>query len=130
LIKDVSPGGTQLPGTDLTYSITFTNGGGQSATNFSIIDPNPAINTLKLNSNTDFKVGSVINNLGTSGLTATVGYSNDSGVSFTYTPVSGGGGAPAGYDRNVTHIRWVFAGSLASNSPNNTGNVSFIVRIR
>jgi trimeric autotransporter adhesin len=130
LVKTVTPEGTQLPGTELIYAISFANIGGQSATNFSLIDPNPAINTLKLNNNTDFKVGSVTNSLGTTGLTTTVTYSNDSGATFTYTPVSGGGGAAAGFDRNVTHIRWVFSGSLSQTSPNNTGSVSFIVRIR
>jgi uncharacterized repeat protein (TIGR01451 family) len=120
----------QLSGTELTYAISFINSGGQGATNFSIVDPNPAIATLKLNNNTDFKIGSVTNTLGTTGLTATVTYSNNSGVSFVYTPVSAGGGAPAGYDRSVTHIRWAFTGTLSQTAPNNTGNVSFVVRIR
>ncbi len=120
----------QLSGTELTYTISFTNSGGRGATNFSIVDPNPAIATLKLNNDTDFKIGSVTNSLGTTGLTATVTYSNNSGASFTYTPVSAAGGAPAGYDRTVTHIRWAFTGTLSQTAPNNTGNVSFVVRIR
>ncbi len=92
----------QLSGTELTYTISFTNIGGQGAANFSITDPNPAIATLKLNNNTDFKLGSVANSLGTTGLTATVTYSNNSGASFTYTPVSAGGGAaPARPERNA-----------------------------
>ena len=40
---------------------------------------------------------------------------------------SGGGGAPAGYDRNVTHVRWTFTGTLLSSS---SGSVSFAARIR
>jgi hypothetical protein len=44
--------------------------------------------------------------------------------------VSGSGGAPASYDRNVTHIRWSFTGNLSQTAPNNTGNVGFTVRIR
>lgn len=32
-------------------------------------------------------------------------FSNDNGESWSYTPVSGGGGAPAGYDAAVTHWR-------------------------
>jgi uncharacterized repeat protein (TIGR01451 family) len=130
LVKSVSPTGTQLPGTDLTYTIAFTNTGGQSAVNFILTDPNPADTTLKLNTNTDFKVGSVVNTLGTTGLTVGVSYSNDNGATFAYTPVSGGGGASAGYDRNVTHIRWAFTGALSQISPNNTGNISFVVKIR
>ncbi len=130
LVKSVTPGGTQLPGTELTYTINFTNSGGQAAANFALTDPNPANTTLKLNTDTDFKIGSVVNTFGTSGLTATVVYSKDNAATFTYTPVSAGGGAPAGFDRSVTHIRWNFTGSLGQTAPNNTGSVSFTVRIR
>ncbi|HEX8263864.1 MAG TPA: hypothetical protein VF596_00465 [Pyrinomonadaceae bacterium] len=129
LSKSVTPSSSSVPGTDLTYSINFANSGNASAQNFQLVDPNPG-STLKINTSTDFKVGSIVNTLGTTGLSATVSYSNDNGVSYTYTPVSGGGGAPSGYDRNVTHIRWTFSGSLSSTAPNNTGSVSFVVRIR
>ncbi|MBV9924654.1 MAG: DUF11 domain-containing protein [Acidobacteria bacterium] len=129
LTKSVTPSGTQVPGTVITYTVAFQNGGGAPASAFVLTDPNPAT-TLKLNDYTDFKVGSVVNSLGTTGLTVAVAYSNDSGLTWTYTPVSGGGGAPAGYDRNVTHVRWTFGGSLSQTSPNNAGSVSFSVRIR
>jgi len=45
-------------------------------------------------------------------LTVVIDYSNDSGATWTYTPASGGGGAPSGYDRSVTNIRWTFTGNL------------------
>ena len=122
LVKSVSPGGSQPPETDLAYTITFTNNGGLPALNVVITDPIPTF--------TDFKVGSVTDNLGTTGLTVVVAYSNDGGTTWTYTPISGGGGAPAGYDRNVTNIHWSFAGNLSQTSPNNTGSVSFTARIR
>ena len=122
LSKAVSPTGTQLPGTDLTYTVTFTNSGGAAASSFVISDAIPT--------NTDFKVGSVVNTLGTTGLTVAVAYSNNDGSTWTYTPVSAGGGAPAGYDRNVTNVRWTFTGNLSQTSPNNTGNVKFISRIQ
>lgn len=80
--------------------------------------------------NTDFKVGSVTSSLVTTGLTVVVPYPNNAGSTWTYTPVSAGGGAPTGYDRNVTNIRWTFTGSLSQTSPNNTGNVGFTARIR
>ncbi len=122
LAKSVNPSGSQPPGTDLTYSIAFTNGGGSAAQTLVIKDPIPP--------NTDFKVGSESHDLGTTGLTVVVAYSNDNGSTWTYAPASGGGGAPAGYDRNVTNIRWTFSGNLSQGSPNNTGTVSFITRIR
>ena len=122
LVKTVTPTGSQSPGTDLDYAVTFTNSGSASAQSVVINDPVPA--------NTDFKVGSITNNLGTTGLTVVVTYSNNGGSTNVYTPVSGGGGAPAGYDRSVTNIRWTFTGSLSQTSPNNTGSVSFIARIR
>ena len=132
LVKSVNPAGAQVPGSDLTYSIDYTNTGGNSASSFVIIDPNMA-NADPLERvfrNLDFKVGSMTSTPGTTGLVATFSYSNDGGVTWTYTPVSGGGGAPAGYDRNVTNIRWTFAGSLSHVSPNNTGSVGFVARIR
>ncbi|HEX8285676.1 MAG TPA: hypothetical protein VF588_20135 [Pyrinomonadaceae bacterium] len=113
---------TILAGSDLTYSISFSNTGGYQATNFVIRDQVP--------SNTDFKIGSVTNSLGTTGLTVAVEYSNNGGTSWVYTPTSAAGGAPAGYDRTVTHIRWTFAGSLSQTSPNNAGSVAFTTRIR
>lgn len=121
---------TLQSGTEMTYTIVFTNSGAQAAASFAMTDPNPAIGTLKLNTNTDFKIGTVSNTLPTGLTGATITYSSDSAVSFVYTPVSQGGGAAVGFDRNVTHIRWTFVGSLSQTSPNNTGSVSFTVKIR
>ena len=122
LIKSVNPSSPQPPGTDLTYAITFTNNGGRIATDLIVRDPIPA--------NTDFKVGSVTSNLGTTGLTIAISYSNDGGTTWTYTPVSGAGGAPADYDRVITDVRWSLTGDLSQISPNNTGTLGFTVRIR
>jgi uncharacterized repeat protein (TIGR01451 family) len=121
LDKSVSPTGAVLPGADLTYTIAFSNGGGAPASSFVLLDPVPA--------NTDFKVGSASTALGTTGLTVTVAYSNDNATTWTYTPVSGAGGAPAGYDRTVTHVRWTFAGDLGQTAPNHAGSVAFSVRV-
>jgi uncharacterized repeat protein (TIGR01451 family) len=106
----------------VTYVIIFTNTGGSAAQGLTITDGIPA--------STDFKVGSITNNIGTTGLTIAVAYSNNGGATYTYTPVSAGGGAPAGYDRSVTHVRWTFTGNLSQVSPNNTGDVRFTARIR
>jgi uncharacterized repeat protein (TIGR01451 family) len=122
LTKSVTPSGTQIPGTDLVYTVAFTNTGGAAASSFVMTDPVPT--------NTDFKVGSVTSSLGTTGLTVAVAYSNNGGTTWIYTPASGGGGAAAGYDRNVTNIRWTFTGNLGQTAPNNSGNVGFTARIQ
>jgi uncharacterized repeat protein (TIGR01451 family) len=122
LVKGVSPTGNQSPGTDLVYTISFSNTGALAARNLVITDPIPTF--------TDFKVGSATTTLGTTGLTVAVTYSNNGGTTYVYTPVSAGGGAPAGYDRNVTNIKWTFTGNLSQTSPNNAGSTGFTVRIR
>jgi uncharacterized repeat protein (TIGR01451 family) len=124
LTKSVTPNaGNQLvPGADLVYTIAFSNTGTAGALSFIITDPVPA--------NTDFKLGSVTSALGTTGLTLAVAYSNTGGSSYLYTPTSGSGGAPSGYDRSVTNIRWTLTGSLSQTPPNNNGSVGFTTRIR
>lgn len=119
----------QLPGTDLTYQIAFTNTGGQAAQGLVILDAIPV--------NTDFKIGSTTQ-IVPAGLTLIVEYSFDfvaatpALATWTATPpATGGGGASAGYNRLLKAIRWRSnAGSLTRVSPNNTGNVVFIVKIQ
>jgi uncharacterized repeat protein (TIGR01451 family)/fimbrial isopeptide formation D2 family protein len=115
---------TQAPGSDISYSVTFTNSGGSFASNFVITDPIPT--------NTDIKVGSESHTTPLpTGLTGVaVEYFDISTSTWIANPVSGGGGAPAGYNRNITIIRWTFTGQLSQLAPNNTGNVRFTVRIR
>lgn len=88
-------------------------------------------------SNMDYKLSSATTNVGTTGLTFTIEFSSDFDAlnptiaTWTYTPVTGGGGASAGYDRLVKAVRWrVTSGTLSQTSPNNTGDVSFIAKIR
>ena len=119
--KAVSPSGTQLPGTDLTYTLTITNDGSGDATGVVVKD--------SLAVELDFKVGSVVNNL-PAGVSATVEYSDDAGSTWTYVPVSAGCGAPATYDSCVTHIRWTLQNDLSYIGPDNTGNVEFVARIQ
>ena len=118
----VVPSGTAPPGTDLAYTMTFTNSGSAPALSVALSDSVPV--------NSDFKVGSATTNLGSTGLTVALAYSNNGGATWTYTPTSGAGGAPAGYDRLVTHVRWTFTGSLSQTAPNNTGSMGFTARIR
>ena len=126
LRKSVTPTGDQESGTELNYYITFTNTGGSAAKEVVLTDPVP--NAV------DFKLGSVTIDAGSTGLTIAVEYSNDFNTgtpTWTYTPVSGGGGAPTNFDRNVKAIRWrVTAGNLSSTIPDNSGEVGFTVLIR
>jgi len=126
LFKNVSPSGPQPPDTDLTYTVDFTNSGTGAAQTLIIIDPNPTdvLPAQRVFANVDYKLGTTSIS---SPWSATTEFSNDGGSTWSYTPVSGGGGAPSGYDRAVTNIRWSVTGNVAASA---TGTISFTVRIR
>jgi len=119
--KSVSPGGTQLPGANLTYTVTLSNIGSSNATSVVVVDTLP---TAVL-----FKVGSIVNTL-PAGVSVTVDYSNNGGATWTYVPTSGGCGAPAGYDGCVNRVRWRLQNPLSSTAPNNTGTLQLVTQIR
>jgi uncharacterized repeat protein (TIGR01451 family) len=121
----VSPSGFQPPGTDLTYTTTFSNSTGTLAYNPIVGGPIPA--------NTQFKVSTATQSLGNTGLTAGTGavsYSSDSGATWGYAPISGANGAPSGYDGYVTNVRTSFTGALGPASTVNTGTQTYTVRIK
>lgn len=127
LVKSVTPTGNVLPGTELTYTVTFRNlPGSATATALTISD--------KIPDSTDFKLGSVTYDAGTTGLPApVVEYSaqprdptgdDPPNPWVNYTPA----GAPGSFDPAVTYVRFRFAsGSLAANA---SGSVSFTVKVR
>jgi len=119
--KAVNPSGTQLPGTDLTYTVTITNAGSSNATTVVVVDTLPAA--------TLFKVGSIVTTL-PAGVSVLVDYSNNGGATWTYVPTSGACSAPAGYDGCVNRVRWRLQNPLSSSAPNNTGTLQFVTRIR
>jgi uncharacterized repeat protein (TIGR01451 family) len=112
-----------VPGTDITYGISATNTGGHASSAVTITDPMPP--------NMDFKLGTATFAF-PGGTTVVVTYSSDPGATtYNYTPVSGGGGAAAGYDRNVTGVRWTMtAGQLNAVGVGNSGTVQFTAAIR
>lgn len=117
--KSVTPAGTVTPGMDLTYTMKFNNTGEYDATSVIVYEDVPP--------GVAFKLSSVSQTL-PPGTTATVHYSSDGGATWTYTPVSGGGGAPAGYDALVNRIRWTLDMQLA---PSTTlSEVGFVAKIR
>jgi hypothetical protein len=123
LVASVSPTGAQAPGTVLTYAGAIANGGAVSSQTNVAVAPIPA--------NTDFQLGSVTSTLTGTNLTSpTIAYSNNSGSTYTYTPTSTGGGAPSGYDRTVTNIRWTFGGTLSQGAGAANASVGFNVRIQ
>jgi hypothetical protein len=118
-----------VPGATIAYVVAYdnmvtstggTNNSTLTASSIVLLDPVPA--------DTDFKVGSATSNPAV-GITGVVTeYSNDGGTTWTYTPVSGGGSAPAGYDRNVNRVRFTLTGPVAP--ADLAGNNGFTVRIR
>ncbi|HEU4596449.1 MAG TPA: right-handed parallel beta-helix repeat-containing protein [Pyrinomonadaceae bacterium] len=122
------------PGTDLTYTLTFRNrvaAGGMSATGLTLIDIIPP--------NTEFKVGSMTYNRGTTtlGVPPTMQATNvslpnpdptqpplpppDADPAWSYTPTGT-------YDPAVKFVRWKFTtGAVASGT---SGTVAFTVRIK
>ena len=121
IAKSVSPGGTQLPGANLTYTVTLSNIGSSNATSVVVVDTLP---TAVL-----FRVGSIVNTL-PAGVSVAVDYSNNGGATWTYVPASGACSAPAGYDRCVNRVRWRLQNPLSSTAPNNTGTLQFVTQIR
>ena len=118
--KSVNPGGTQPPGTNLTYTVAITNIGTENAVDVVHVDSVPA--------QLGFKLGSVSTTL-PGGVTGTVAYSNN-GTTWTYTPTSGGCGASASYDYCVRAIRLSLNNPLSHVGPNNTVQLEFIAKVK
>jgi len=121
LTKSVNPAGNQAPGTVLVYRTDYSNVGTADLTAVVIYDAIPAW--------TQYRVTSASNGTLAAGIVGiTIEFSDDGGATWTYIPADGGGGAPAGFDANVTNIRWTLNGTLAGGAGTADG-VSFDVRI-
>ena len=118
--KSVTPSGVQAPGTELTYTVTVTNSGSEAAEAVMTVDSLPG--------EVELRVGSVGTTL-PPGIGETIEFSTD-GADWTYTPVSGGCGAAAGFDGCVTRVRWTLANPLPAVAPDNTASLQFVARIR
>ena len=125
----------QQPGTELTYTITFTNSAGASAAqNLTIIDIIPITDTgTSIIRNTEFKVGSMTFSPGTSTLSilpSDYKYYNDPLAVYPLLPPWNPSSdyTPSGaFDYNVTYVGWKLTGNMP---PGTSGSVTFIVRIR
>ncbi len=117
-----------VPGATIAYVVAYDNVTSSGGTNNSTITASSIVLIDPVPADTDFKVGSATSNPA-AGITLVVtAYSSDGGSTWTYTPASGAGGAPAGYDRSVTHVRFTLTGPMAPADA--AGNNGFTVRIR
>ncbi|HEV2147978.1 MAG TPA: DUF11 domain-containing protein [Longimicrobiaceae bacterium] len=121
LARSVLPSASSPPGTDLTYTLQFGNGGEADASGVVVTDLLPA--------QLLFKLGSLQETL-PAGVSATVAFSADGGASWSYVPASGECSAPAGYDACVQRIRWTLAGTLPADPALSAGSFRFVARIR
>lgn len=120
LAKSVNPSTVQAPGTDLTYTLSFSNQGDFAATSVVVTDSVPTQVQLKL--------GSTSTTL-PAGITAVTEYSLN-GTVWTYVPVSAGCGAPAGYDACVRRIRWRLNQALPAGAAASASTAVFLARIK
>lgn len=122
------------PGTEITYTVAFSNLGGTTVQNFYLVDVIPfSVSGSTIVRSTEFKVGSMTFAPGSTALTLPVAgrrYFSDA-INFpaptppwnpatTYTPVGA-------YDPAVSYVGWQFSGTMA---PGTSGSVTFTVRIR
>jgi len=128
VIPSIAAGNTPVPGSTIAFVNTYLNLSSAQNTNDAILNASSIVLIDTIDpAKTDFKVGSLTSNLATGISGVTTAFSNDGGSTWTYTPVSLAGGAPAGYDRLVTNVRSTLTGTLG---PQATGDVGFTVRIR
>jgi uncharacterized repeat protein (TIGR01451 family) len=113
------------PGTDITYTIAFSNLGGAPVKNLVIADMVPF--------NTDYKVGSATFSYT---LTPTIDFSTAARTAVDppptpnpFTPLYTPAGAAGTYDTQLNWVRWSF-GAANSIPVGATGTVSFTVRIK
>jgi uncharacterized repeat protein (TIGR01451 family) len=125
VIKSATPSPAVNPGQVVTYSVLLTNTGAGGATSVIAQDQLSPYVYWGINS---FGAGIAFQLIdgaspNQSGLTlGTPVYSSNNGSTWTYAPVSGGGGAPAGYDANVTNWRIPMTGTMNANGANFTVN--------
>lgn len=124
-----SSSATASPGQTIRYRVYVSNIGYGIASAVVAIDNFSSFTAFRLNTfgaglNVQFTQGSPSSTLAL----GTVQYSNNGGSTFAYTPVSGAGGAPAGYDANVTNARIPLTGTMAGNGSNFWLEYDVIVR--
>ena len=128
VLSKLASGASASPGEDIDYQVLVSN--------TSVLGTGDAINVMvsdRLPQFTAFQLGSIqfvdgpapyiSSNLSVD----TIEYSDDGGVTWTYVPSSEGGGAPPGYDGNITHFRVLFDGVMP---PNGGFRLDYSVQLR
>jgi uncharacterized repeat protein (TIGR01451 family) len=110
MVKSASAAAVR-PGDVVTWTLVVQNGGPGLATGVSLSDPisrHLAFGLDAYGAGVPFQFVD-----GGSGLVpGTPEYSADGGATWTFVPVSGGGGAPAGFDARVTNWRLPMTGTM------------------
>ena len=102
--------GSANPGQVVIYTVRLVNTGNGAGTEVVLTDDLSPYGALDLGGGAPF---TFIDSAPASGLAlGAPQYSNNNGATWLYTPVSGGGGAPPGYDGAVTNWRLPMSGSI------------------
>jgi len=117
VLKSAVPAAVK-PGQVITYTIQNVNSGGPG-TNVVMRDDMSPYTAICLTCYTcsgspcpfGFTEGSPASGLSF----GTLQYSSDNGSTWGYTPVSGGGGAPSGYDGKITNWQILMTGGINAN---------------
>ena len=98
------------PGQVIIYTVQIVNSGAGAGASVVLTDDLSPYGSFFLGGGAPFTLS---DSSPASGLSlGTPQYSKDNGTTWVYTPVSAGGGAPAGYDANVTNWRIPMVGSI------------------
>ncbi|WP_129125306.1 DUF7933 domain-containing protein [Geomonas oryzae] len=99
-------------GQDVIYTIQLVNSGSGAGSNVVLTDDLGPYTSLFLGGGTPF---AFTDSAPASGVSlGTPQYSSDKGATWTYLPATGAGGAPLGYDGNVTGWRIPMTGNIRS----------------
>lgn len=127
--KVASTGTTPVaPGGAVGYTVVTTNSGTGAATGLLVRDAISPFSLFRVNTYGPLTPFQLTDGPPASGLTLGIPeYSSDNGATWTYTPTDGGGGAPAGYDANVTNFRIPVSGNLP---PGRNFTLAYEVNVR
>lgn len=127
-VSKVASTATSAPGGTIGYTVNVSNLGVGPAIALQVTDALDAFTVLRLDTHGPDTPFEFVDGSPSSGLVmGTPEYSDDQQATWSYVPTSGGGGAPTGYDGNVTHARVPFTGSL---QPGGSFQINYEVQVR